>query len=79
MLLVPPDRDDNAALIVLSARELNPVIATSAIVRAVENEGLLREGKPIGDWEVAAETIEAGDAIIEIVAVGNGISPAENS
>lgn len=147
-LLVAPGRDDTAALIVLSARQLNPTIAISASVRSVENEDLLRQagassiinpvslgghllarssthrgavdyirdlaaadgrvalherlataaevgrplravgpglgvrllrqGKPIGFWEVAAETIEAGDAIIEIVAVGNGIPPAEN-
>lgn len=82
MLLVAPGRDDTAALIVLSARQFNPVIAISASVRAcvrvVENKDLLRQGKPIGLWEVAAETIEAGAAVIEIGAVGNGTPPSEN-
>lgn len=147
-LLVSPGRDDTAALIVLSARQLNPSIPISASVRAVENEDLLsqagaasiinpvslgghllarssthrgavdyirdlaaadgrvalherfatdaevgtslrsispglgvrllRQGQPIGFWEKAAETIEAGDAIIEIVALAEGTLPASN-
>lgn len=138
-LLVSTGRDDTAALVVLSARQLNHAIPISASVRAVENEDLLtqagatsiinpvslgghllarssthcgavdyirdlaaadgrvalherlvtdaevgrslrsigpglgvrlvRRGEPIGFWEERAEVIEAGDQIIEIVAV----------
>ena len=141
-LLVSAGRDDTAALVVLSARQLNPAIPISASVRAVENEDLvrqagassiinpvslgghllarssthrgavdyirdlaaadgrvalherlatdadigrslrslgtglgvrlLRQGEPIGFWESAANTIEKGDAIIEIVPVPVG-------
>ena len=141
-LLVSPGRDDTAALIVLSARQLNHSIPISASVRAVENENLLsqagassiinpvslgghllarssthrgavdyisdlaaadgrvalhersatdaevgrplrsispglgvrllRRGEPIGFWEKAADAIEAGDSIIEIVPVAGG-------
>ncbi len=42
-LLVSPGRDDTAALVVLSARHLNPSIPISASVRAVENEDLLAQ------------------------------------
>lgn len=42
-LLVSPGRDDTAALVVLSARQLNPSIPISASVRAVENEDLLTQ------------------------------------
>ncbi len=42
-LLVSPGRDDTAALIVLSARQLNSTITISAGVRAVENEDLVRQ------------------------------------
>lgn len=42
-LLVSPGRDDTAALVVLSARQLNPAIPISASVRAVENEDLLAQ------------------------------------
>lgn len=145
-LLVSPGRDDTAALIVLSARQLNRTIPISASVRAVENEDLLsqagassiinsvslgghllarssnhrgavdyirdlaaadgrvalherlatntevgrslrsigpglgvrllRQGQPIGFWEKAAETIEPGDVIIEIVALAEVASSA---
>ncbi|MDX3910136.1 MAG: potassium channel family protein [Sphingobium sp.] len=148
-LLVAPGRDDTAALIVLSARQLNPTIPISASVRAVENEDLLsqagaasiinpvslgghllarssthrgavdyirdlaaadgrvalherlatasevgrslrsigpglavrllRAGRAIGFWEEAAETIEAGDAIIEIVALTEAAPSASAS
>jgi len=40
-LLVSPGRDDTAALVVLSARQLNASIPISASVRAIENEDLL--------------------------------------
>lgn len=140
-LLVSPGRDDTAALIVLSARQLNATLPISASVRAVENEDLLsqagassiinpvslgghllarssthrgavdyirdlaaadghvalheriateadvgrplrsigpglgvrlmRNGNPIGFWEAAAEHIEIGDEIIEILPVRN--------
>lgn len=145
-LLVSPGRDDTAALIVLSARQLNRTIPISASVRTVENEDLLsqagassiinsvslgghllarssnhrgavdyirdlaaadgrvalherlatntevgrslrsigpglgvrllRQGQPIGFWEKAAETIEPGDVIIEIVALAEVASSA---
>ncbi len=42
-LLVSPGRDDTAALVVPSARQLNPSIPISASVRAVENEDLLSQ------------------------------------
>lgn len=42
-LLVSAGRDDTAALVVLSARQLNHAIPISASVRAVENEDLLRQ------------------------------------
>jgi len=42
-VLVAPGRDDTAALVVLSARQLNPSIPISASVRSVENEDLLRQ------------------------------------
>ena len=42
-LLVSAGRDDTAALVVLSARQLNPSIPISASVRAIENEDLLRQ------------------------------------
>ena len=42
-VLVSVHRDDTAALIVLSARQLNPLIQISASVRAYENEDLLRQ------------------------------------
>ena len=42
-LLVSAGRDDSAALIVLSARQHNPVSPLSVSVRAVENEDLLRQ------------------------------------
>lgn len=141
-LLVSPGRDDTAALVVLSARQLNHDIPISANVRAVENEDLVRQagagsiinpvslgghllarssthrgavdyirdlaaadgrvalhervaadaevgrplrsigpglgvrlvrrGQPIGFWEEAADKIEAGDFIIEIVQVASG-------
>ncbi len=144
-LLVSTGRDDTAALVVLSARQLNHAIPISASVRAVENEDLLtqagatsiinpvslgghllarssthcgavdyirdlaaadgrvalherlvtdaevgrslrsigpglgvrlvRRGEPIGFWEERAEVIEAGDQVIEIVAV----SPRANA
>lgn len=140
-LLVSLGRDDTAALVILSARQLNPSIPISACVRAIENEALisqagassiinpvslgghllarsstnrgavdyicdlaaadgrvalhervvselevgrplrsvgpglgvrlLRRGEPIGFWEKAADSIEAGDSIIEIVALPN--------
>lgn len=144
-LLVSAGRDDTAALVVLSARQLNHAIPISASVRAVENEDLLRQagassiinpvslgghllarssthrgavdyirdlaaadgrvvlherlateaeigrslrsigpglgvrllrkGEPIGFWEAAADTIQAGDAIIEIVQVSGSNAP----
>ncbi len=143
-LLVSAGRDDTAALVVLSARQLNPFIPISASVRTVENEDLLRQagassvinpvslgghllarssthrgavdyicdlaaadgrvalherlatdaeigrplrsispglgvrllrqGKPIGFWESGADSIQQGDAIIEIVPVAGGIA-----
>ncbi len=42
-LLVSAGRDDTAALVVLSARQLNHAIPISASVRSVENEDLLRQ------------------------------------
>lgn len=42
-VLVAPGRDDTAALVVLSARQLNPSIPISVSVRSVENEDLLRQ------------------------------------
>jgi len=42
-ILVSAGRDDAASLIVLSARQLNPDVAISVSVRAVENEALLRQ------------------------------------
>lgn len=144
-LLVSAGRDDSAALIVLSARQLNPEIPIS--VRAVENEDLLRQAgassvinpvslgghllarssthrgavdyildlaaadgrvalrerpaterevghslraittspgarlsrrdRLIGFWEDAAESIEAGDSIIEIVPVSHDWAVAQ--
>lgn len=140
-LLVSLGRDDTAALVVLSARQLNSTIPISASVRAAENEALLsqagatsiinpislgghllarssthrgtvdyirdlaaadgtvalherevgdqevgkalhslrpglgvrilRNGEPIGFWEDGAQSIEAGDSIIEIVPLPN--------
>lgn len=42
-VLVSPGRDDTAALIVLTARQLSPSTRISVGVRAVENEDLLRQ------------------------------------
>ena len=42
-VLVSTGRDDTAALVVLSARQLNPHVPISASVRATENEDLLRQ------------------------------------
>lgn len=42
-LLVSVHRDDTAALVVLSARQLNPAVQISASVRNGENEDLLRQ------------------------------------
>jgi voltage-gated potassium channel len=138
-VLVSTGRDDTAALVVLSVRQLNPSVPVSASVSAVENEDLLRqagaisvinpvdlgghllarsatnrhavdylhdlasaqgrveicerapapqefgsplrsirtglglrvirEGRPIGYWELAAEKIQSDDIIVEIVTV----------
>ena len=38
-----PGRDDTAALIVLSARQINPQVPISVSVRAVDNEELLHQ------------------------------------
>lgn len=42
-ILVSPGRDDTAALIVLSARQINPQVPISVSVRAVDNEELLHQ------------------------------------
>lgn len=42
-ILVSPGRDDTAALIVLSARQVNPEVPISVSVRAVDNEELLHQ------------------------------------
>ena len=43
VVLVSMGRDDTAALVVLSARQLNPAVPISVSVRASENEDLLRQ------------------------------------
>jgi voltage-gated potassium channel len=42
-VLVSMGRDDTAALVVLSARRLNPDVPISVSIRAAENEDLLRQ------------------------------------
>ena len=46
-VLVSTSRDDTAALVVLSVRQLNPSVPVSASVSAVENEDLLRQAGAI--------------------------------
>ena len=46
-VLVSTGRDDTAALVVLSVRQLNPSVPVSASVSAVENEDLLRQAGAI--------------------------------
>ncbi|MDC7683716.1 potassium channel family protein [Asticcacaulis sp. BYS171W] len=42
-VIVSTGRDDTTALVVLSARAMNPHVSISATVRAVENESLIRQ------------------------------------
>jgi voltage-gated potassium channel len=42
-ILIAPGRDDTAALITLTARQLNPAVQISVSVRSYENEDLLRQ------------------------------------
>jgi voltage-gated potassium channel len=82
-IIVAADRDDTAALVTLSVRQLNPDAVIAVAVRASENVALLRRsgattvvtsseaaGRLLG---LSAQSPAAGDVIGDLLVQGNGL------